>query len=102
MGAVRSFWFIDDLTVQGIKLFGKIFSSWINRRVDITNLWKRPKSSSLDFVNEVIGFVRAFDEIRSIFVDSQLHLHSDLLTIEQIYQNVLRTLSQPVFDSYYL
>lgn len=79
--------FVFTLERLGVKL-----GSLINIKADIGNLRERPETSSLEFVDKVVGLVRALYKVRLVLVNRQLHFGEDLVLIPQVNQNIFGAL----------
>ena len=66
---------------------------------DITQLDQRPEPASLQLINEMVHFVRTFDEPRFIAFYAELHLDYDFVPIKNIHQDVLCDVGQSVPDT---
>ena len=65
----------------------------------ITHLHNGPKLGSFEFVEVVVEVVGALDELGLVGLDGQLHLHHHLAPVEQVHEDVLVSLVEPVLDS---
>ena len=84
--------FLGTLLVEGCPHVGV--------QPDVAELGERAELGSLEFVDVVVELVGALDEVGLAAVDCDLHFDQHGTSIDQVHQDVLGALAQPVLHSH--